>query len=350
MKNLFIMGPAGSGKTSVALGLALKFRQEGYRVAYFKPVGHASRPASREDEDALLMKQILQMEQPLETIVPYIAGPSYLSGHRNSCESLRTIREAFEEVSANQKLVIIGGANFPHIMGCVGLDSVSLALELRAAPLLMIRIENDYSLDHAIFINSFMESKGIPVLGNIFHNVPRPLLAKTEGIYRPLLEERGYRTLGMIPKDPVITSPTVQEYYEVLGGEILSGADKMDRLVEDVVIGAMTIESALGYLRRAANKAVITGGDRSEVALAALETSTSALILTGGLYPDVKVVARAGEKGVPLILVHYDTYTTIEKMSEVSRKIRSTDEKAIKAAVANIEKHVDWRNVLKALQ
>ena len=46
MKNLFIMGPAGSGKTSIALGLALKFRQEGYRVAYFKPVGHASGPAS----------------------------------------------------------------------------------------------------------------------------------------------------------------------------------------------------------------------------------------------------------------------------------------------------------------
>ena len=80
MKNLFIMGPAGSGKTSIALGLALKFRQEGYRVAYFKPVGHASGPASREDEDALLMKQVLHMEHPLEIIVPYIAGPSYLSG------------------------------------------------------------------------------------------------------------------------------------------------------------------------------------------------------------------------------------------------------------------------------
>jgi len=37
-------------------------------------------------------------------------------------------------------------------------------------------------------------------------------------------------------------------------------------------------------------------------------------------------------------------------MSQVGRKIRSTDEQAIKAAVENIEKHVDWRNVLKSLQ
>lgn len=350
MKNLYIMGTAGSGKTRVAVGMALKFRQEGYRVAYLKPVGSVPGAASREDEDALLMKQLLHMEQPLETIVPYIAGPSYLSGYKNSCESLKTIRQSYETIAADNDLVIIGGPSFPHIMGCLDLDAVSLALELKAVPLFMIRIENDYSLDQAIFYNSYMECKGVPVLGNIFHNVPRPLLAKTEGIYRLILEERGYHTLGIIPEHSEVTSPTVKEYFEALGGEILAAEEKMDRVVEDVVIAAMTIESALGYLRRATNKAVITGGDRSEVALAAMETSTSALILTGGLYPDVKVVARAEEKGVPVILVHYDTYTTIEKMSEVTRRIRATDEKAIKMAVENIEKHVDWRNVLRALQ
>ena len=73
----------------------------------------------------------------------------------------------------------------------------------------------------------------------------------------------------------------------------------MDRLVEDVVIGAMTIESALGYLRRAANKAVITGGDRSEVALAALKQALRP-DSDGGLYPDVKVVARPRRKAFPI--------------------------------------------------
>jgi len=290
------------------------------------------------------------MEQPLESIVPYMAGPNYLSGHRNSCESLKTIRKAYENVASGNDLVIIGGAGFPHIMGCLGLDAASLALELKAVPIFMIRIENDYSLDQAIFINSYMECKGVPVYGNVFHNVPRPLQAKTLGIYRPVLEEKGFRVLGVVPSLPEITSPAVKEYYDVLGGEILAGGDKMDRVVEDIVIGAMTAESALGYLRRAANKAVITGGDRSEVALAALETNTSALILTGGLYPDVKVVARAEEKGVPLILVHLDTYTTIEKMSEVTRRIRADDEKAIKMAIENTEKHIDWRGILKALE
>lgn len=350
MKNLFIMGTAGSGKTSLAVGLALKFRQEGYRVGYFKPVGNFGGSESRMDEDGLLMKEILHMEQPVETIVPYLAGPAYLSGYSNRCESLAAIRQAYEAVAKDKDLVIIGGASFPHIMGCLDLDAVSLALEFKAAPLLTINITNDFSIDEALFIDNFLTCKGLNVLGNVFNNVPLHLMAKTEGVYRPIFEERGFQTLGIIPKKVELTAPTIKEYYEVLGGEILTGNEKMDRIVEDVIIGAMSMESAMGYLRRAANKAVITGGDRSDVALAALETNSSALILTGGLYPDVKVVAKAEDKGIPVILVHYDTYTTIEKTSNIARKIRVNDDKAIRTAIQNIEKHVDWRNVLKLLQ
>lgn len=350
MKSLYIMGTAGSGKTSVAVGLALKYRQEGYRVAYFKPVGSSAGSAVRGDEDAVLMKELLQMEHPMETIVPYLAGPSYLSGYKHSCVSVKTIRQAYETVADGTDLVIIGGASFPHIMGCLGLDAASLAIELQAVPLFTIRIESDYSLDMAIFFNNYLECKGITTLGNIFHNVPQSLIAKTEGIYQPILEERGYHILGVIPKHPVITSPTVKEYHEALGGEVLAGKENLDRVVEDVVIGAMTIESALGYLRRTANKAVITGGDRPEIALSALETSTAAIILTGGLYPNVKLIARAEEKGTPIILVYQDTYTTIEKMSEVTRRIRATDQQAINIAVENIDAHCNWRGILKALQ
>lgn len=349
MKNLYIMGTAGSGKTAIAVGLALKLRQQGYRVTYFKPVGHPTGVVSQADEDAQLMQEVLEIKHPLDVIVPFIAGPSYLSGYRQ-CESLDRILFCYRQVSEGADIVLIGGAAFPHIMGCLGLDAITLAQKLDAAALSIMRIENDFSLDEAIFINSYLVNQGISLIGNIFNNVPRPLLAKTEGIYKSILAERGYRTLGIIPRHPEIASPTVAEYYEVLGGEILTGEDQMDRLVEDVVIGAMTIESALGYLRRAPNKAVITGGDRADLALAALETSTAVLILTGGLYPDVKVIARAAEKNVPVILVHYDTFTTIEKLAEVSRRIRPTDRKSIALAVENIEKHCDWPAILRALR
>ncbi|MCL6478048.1 MAG: phosphotransacetylase family protein [Peptococcaceae bacterium] len=348
MKSLFIMGTPKSGKTAVSVGLALKFQQQGYKVSYLKPVGSVTGTAGREDEDGVLMKSVLKMGHSLKDIVPFTAGPSYLSGSR-SCEPLQSILNSYRKVSEGADIVIVGGAAFPHIMGCAGLDSITLAKELKSTAVFLIHIENDFSVDNAIFINSYLECRGIPVAGNIFNNVPRLLLAKTEGIYQPLIEERGYRSLGIVPHRAEIASPTVAEYYETLGGEILSGEEHLDRLVEDVIIGAMTIESALGYLRRAPNKAVITGGDRADIALAALETSTSALILTGGLYPDVKVIARAGEKGVPVLLVHYDTYTTLERCAEISRRIRPEDRKSIEMALENVEKYIDWKAILKSL-
>lgn len=350
MKSLYIMGTAGSGKTSIALGLALKFKQEGFSVAYFKPVGCTAESISGTDEDALLMQKILQMEHPLDTIVPFLAGPSYLSWHRHSIEHLKSIREAYKKITSGIEILIIGGTGSPHMMGCLGLDAVSLAREFESAAIFTVHIENDFSLDQAIFFNHYLECRNVPIAGNIFPNVPRPLLAKTEGIYRPIMTGHGYRTLGIIPAHPEVTSPTVKEYLEVLGGEILAGEESLERVVEDVVIGAMTIESALIYFRRSPNKAVITGGDRSEIAMAALETSTSVLILTGGLYPDIKVISRADEKNIPVILVHNDTYSTIEKLSTVTRRIRATDERAIKLSLENIEKYCDWRSILQILQ
>ncbi len=40
-KSLYVAGPPGSGKTGVCAALAMKLREEGLRVAYFKPVGYA---------------------------------------------------------------------------------------------------------------------------------------------------------------------------------------------------------------------------------------------------------------------------------------------------------------------
>lgn len=347
MKSLFITGMAGSGKTAVAIGLALKFRQEGYRVSYFKPVG--SPGAGGRGSDALLAQELLDMKKPVEKIMPCEAGSSYLYRNRKM-EWMKAILAAYQEIKEDADVVVIDGATFPYILAANEMDSVSLAKKLDSVVLNVIKVKNDFDFDFAIFFNNYLAGSGVSCAGNLFSNVQRPLLAKTEGVYRPILEKMGYRTVGIIPAHPEIASPTVAEFYEALGGEILTGEDKMDLLVEDVVIGAMTLESALQYLRRAANKAVVLGGDRADLALAALETNTSALILTGGLYPDVKVVARATEKGVPVILVHFDTYTTIERLAEVSRHIKPGDTAGIRVALENIEQHCDWREILEALQ
>lgn len=348
--NLFISGIAGSAKTTMAVGLAQKLQQEGYKVGYFKPIGSLTLAGAPVDEDALLMQKLLKIDKPIDTIVPCVTSPYYLTRFHQTNELHDKIANAFEEVSQDVDFVLIDGSIFPHAMASMRLDVATLAKQFNATILYMIKVQNDFSLDQTIFFNRYFTCKSIPMAGNVFYNVPRQILAKTEGVYKEILAQNGFNTVGIVPQCTKLNVPTVEQLYQVLGGEILTGVDKLDRLVEDSIVGAMTIESALSYLRRSPNKAVITGGDRADMAMAALETETSVLILTGGLYPDVKVIAKAKEKGVPVILVHYDTFATIERMTEVSNRIKPGDESSIKLALENVEKYVDWQSIVNSLK
>ncbi len=350
MKNLYITGVAGCGKTAIATGIALKLKKEGYKVTYFKPVGNRSKFNGSLDNDALFMREVLNIDADIRKIAPFTAGTSYLSGLKNRELAIEGIQEAYRIVAKDADLVVIDGAAFHHVGAAYNLDAINLASLFNAPVVNVIKLENDFSVDQAIFLNNYYVAKGLKVIGHIFNNVPRQLFSKTEGIFKPLLEQMGCTTLGIIPIRSEIASPTVSEYYEALGGELLTGEDRLDLLVEEVIVGAMTMDSALKYMRRSANKAVVIGGDRADIALAALETSTSALILTGGLYPDVKVISSAAEKGVPVILVHRDTYTTIEKISEVSRRIRPGDAHGINITLENIEQHCELQNVINILE
>lgn len=340
------MGMSGSGKTALALGLALKLREEGFRVSYFKPTGAPPIPARHRGESAVLMREVLNMNQCLEDITPLTAGPLYLSSLHQVADRLERVKEAFNQVASEADVVLVGGSAAPFITMAIGTDDITLAKEFGSGVVFTSQIENDYSLDQTLAFNQLLAARGVEVLGTVFNLVPRQLLSKAEGIYRPVMEGMGYRVLGIVPERPEVTSPTVGEIGEALGAEVLVGGDGMGRVVEDLVIGAMTLESALRYFRRAPNKAVITGGDRSDIAMAALETNTSVLILTGGLYPDVSVLTRAEEKGVPVFLVYQDTYSTIEQLRDVRRRIHPGDEAAINMAKREVEEHLDWRAIV----
>src|SRR5690606_26950317 len=116
---------------------------------------------------------------------------------------------------------------------------------------------------------------------------------------------------GCVTSERLLSSVSIREMAKHLEGTILSATYKQDELVESFMLGAMGAELALKFFREKPDKAVITGGDRADIQLAALETDTKCLILTGNFSPSSIVVGRAEELGVPLLLVKYDTLTTV---------------------------------------
>jgi hypothetical protein len=144
---------------------------------------------------------------------------------------------------------------------------------------------------------------------------------------------------------------TVREIREALGAELLSGTeDEMEELVEDFMIGAMTADAALHHFQRKTEKAVITGGDRSDIQLAALRTPTKCLILTGNLRPIPAILGRAAEARVPVLLAREDTLTVTERLGKVMGRARLTSPQQVQTVVRMVKRDIDLEALKNALR
>lgn len=352
MKAIYFSGKAGGGKTATALGVGLKLRESGLKISYFKPLGFRKGTVKKDDDDVTLMREVFELPFSSDTISPITVNAHYLTAHflKEDQNLLPRLQNAYQKCSEGYDVVLIDGGIDPYVGHNQGLDDFNLSVILKAAIVPVFKSDNDFTLDQNLLHLDIWSGQKVPIIGCIFNNVPQTQWNKTNSIYKPLVENKGFPVLGVVPCQVEISSPTVVEFYNALHGEVLAAPDHMNRLVEEVVIGTMTIESALGYLRRAPNKALITGGDRSDMALTALETSTAVIIFTGGLYPDVRVLSRAEEKGVPVILVHEDTYTTVENLQSIYRSIHPQNKEVIALVKQSIEKYVQWERILEYIK
>jgi BioD-like phosphotransacetylase family protein len=353
--SLFVVSTEGyAGKTAVCLGLALKMREKGYKVGYFRPIGleMIRTPNGKPiDEDAILMNEVLELKLPIETIVPLTLRSRFLEEYSKVEPKiyLEKIENAYAKASEGKDILIIEGLNRVEDCTFMELSAPILAKKFESKVLIVSRAATDTVVDLILRDKKCIQAEGASCIGAILNYVPRQILEKVKEIAVNILEKHNVKVWGVIPEDVRLTAPTVREIHEKLGGEILVREDKLDNFVEDFLVGAMTAESSLKYFRRTVNKAVITGGDRADLALAALETSMSVLILTGNLYPSVKVLVRAEEQGVPVLLVPYDTYTTVQYISRIAGRIKPRDTRKIELAKQFIETNVNWEGILKTV-
>jgi acetyltransferase len=148
----------------------------------------------------------------------------------------------------------------------------------------------------------------------------------------------------------VLSSVSVAELSEGLAGQVLCCPKGMEELVEHVLVGAMSADTALVYFRRKPNKAVVTGGDRTDIQLAALETSTRCLILTGNIRPTPQVMMRAEDQDVPVILTRHDTMTTVGLMEPYFGASRFHQSRKIQRLEGLLEEHMDFEGIYRALK
>ena len=351
MQTLFIGSTAGnSGKTLITVGLGLALKECGYKVGYVKPLGKLPITVDGKtvDADAHFLKGILNLAEPLEQICPVILTQDLVArGLRGEIPDLRSkIQQAYDTISAGKDITLIGGAGSLADGSFLGISGTRLAKEFRSPVLLIDVYTNEVCLD---CILTAKESLGDRLMGVVMNRVTPQSLPEVEQMIVPFLGSKGVEVLGVLPLDRVLDAVTVRQMTEILDGKVLCGQDRLDEFVERFSVGAMDVDAALGYFRKLPNKAVITGGHRADIQLAALETSTKCLVLTGDQMPNEIIISRAREVGVPMISVHFDTLTTVEKLEAVLGRIRIREEQKVQRARELLRDRLNYRRIVEKL-
>jgi len=351
MKTIYITSAETfSGKSALCVGLGMQFRKDGLKVGYMKPinVNVPLREGVPYDEDVIFAKRTYGMSEPLELISPVALTPAKLEQQLRGPEVdyQPKLMEAFTKMSENRDVLIMEGGRSLREGYVAGLPPKKVVELVDAQVIEVIRYDDTLLYDRAMTGQNYF---GQNMVGVVLNEVPKQQMEFMNEVVVPYFTRRGIRTFGVLPKENMLSAPSVKELAEGLNAEILCSSECSDELVEHMLVGAMSVESALSYFRRKPNKAVITGGDRADIKLAALETSTRCLILTGNLYPSPIILNRAEELGVPMILVKQDTLTTMEISQQFFERSRFQQRKKLYRFEQVLAEHFDFPALYQAL-
>jgi len=328
MVGVYIGSTAGySGKNLIAMSLGLRFKKQGLRVGYMKPVGAVPRKENGQpgDEDAFFLQEVLGLRQDPSLVTPVVVTREFTvrAFSEDIGDLMPGIVSAFEELSQDKDVMIIAGSG--NMLGSgtyCGVDGVSVSRALGAKALVIDRYQNELRYDYVLRCK---EALGDDLAGVILNDIPEHYRPEVDELIAPFFKRKGVDVLGIIASDPIMSAIKVNDLAERLGGKIISAHHKADRVVENFLIGTMQVENFLTHFMRHKNSAIIVGGDRSDVQLVALEGSCPCLILTGNLYPNDIILTRSEVLQTPIIMVREDTFSVAKKMENILSRHKLRD-------------------------
>jgi BioD-like phosphotransacetylase family protein len=353
MKSLYITSvDRYSGKTALCLAFGKRLIEKGYKVGYLKPLSLQPWLVAGEiaDEDAAFVKQALGLAVAPTDLSPVVVTSNLLKEHLTGAEAgdlMPKVRAAAEEASAGQDILLLEGGGSLREGYVMGLPTPKVAAELGSQVLVVVKYR-----DNVLLMDDVLAARyrlGDSMCGVIINRVPADAEEFVEEVARPYFEKQGIPIFGVLPEVRGLAALTVEELLEVLDAEILTETKTTDAMIENLTVGAMTAEASLSRMRKQRNKAVITGGDRTDIQLAALETSTTCLILTGNLHPSPLIIKQADQMGVPILLVADNTMEAIESIDRIYGKTRLGQIAKLEQFQTLLTEHVDLKRMYGCL-
>jgi len=324
MRSIFIGSTGGgAGQTLATWALAVRLKEKGLKVGFFKPYGllpdsAISSPGSLCDPDVLLFKEVLEISEPDEILCPISLPENQGSVEIQGEELMGKIQKAFLEVSRRKDVVLImGGKEIFFGEGGPGLSDGVLVKSFEASVLLVDRYQRDNLTFYSVLsLNSFLDGR---VKSAILNHVAPDKMDHVKTKVVSFLQQKGVKSAMAVPEDPILAALTVSSIADITGGEILCCLQGERNLVQTSTIGAKYLEGPFSLFKQVYNKVILVGLNPDE-------TPVTGIILTGGKIPSEGVVKVAQDQGIPLILTRADTFQVMDRLEKAKPALTSKDE------------------------
>ncbi len=350
-KSLFIatLEPSG-GKSVIALGFMELLSRRLKNIGYFRPII----PDGQQDNNIQLIRNRYNIKFAYEDMYACRHEDARIMISNGQQELLfKSILEKYKDLEDRCDFVLCEGTDYTGVTTAFEFDFNASVANNIGCPI--IAVVNGYGksseeiLQAIRFARDAFDGEGCTILSILVNR------AKSQDVDLLNSRLRGEAFVGepvyILPEEPLLGKPTVEEIATNLNGRLLQGdPDSLRREVLDIKIAAMNLPHFLDYISD--GTLIITPGDRSDVILGSLAATISetypnisGLLLTGGMpiEPQVQRLIEGAKKTwpVPIFSVDFDTYTTAIKAGSVRAALTPQNDRKIAAAIGLFEAHVN---------
>ena len=347
------------GKTTISLGLIAALQHHYPRVGYIKPVGQRFVEIAEQkiDEDIVLMDSVYQLNCPLVDMSPIAVEPDFTRKYLQSSHNeafVKTIQNAFDRVAWEKDFVLCEGSGHAGVGSVFDLSNAQVAKILGAKVIIVTQGGIGKPIDEVTLNQALFEKEGVEIIGVIINKVIGTKLDYVSDFARRGFKRKGLELLGVLPHEQILPKPTLELICEELDAELLSTQERLDNLVDDVVVGAMSAQNTVSHFKRGV--LLITPGDREDIVEAAWsalagrpDERMAGIVLTGNLRPNASVLKLIRAMPIPVLLTAQDSYEVASTVHDLTVKTRPSDAEKISLIRDLVAKNVNLKKILQAL-
>lgn len=353
---------AKAGKSVISLGIMQLLLRNVRKVAFFRPIITTPQDEHARDHDIELIRKHFELAQAYDDSYAFTMDEArQLIGKGQKEHLLDTILKKYKKLEAEYDYILCEGTDFIGADAPFEFEINADIADILGSPVLLIGNGTgktaQQAYDSAQNTVDIFSERTIKVIGCIVNRSTLSLndiisASKHFAITAPHVD---VVPLYIIPEEPILGQPTLNDVQRWLNATVITGADRLDANVQGSLVAAMNVGNFLEHLDD--NQLIITPGDRGDIVLASLAArhsdaypSPAGIVLTGGLdMPQSMLRMVDSRDGMPIMAVNDNTIQCVNKLSRLYSHLDPTDVRRTNLALGVFESSVDIQALTSTL-